>query len=333
MRIEDLTKALADPTRLRILRLLATMDLAVGEVAHVLGQSQPRVSRHVAILCASGLAERRREGSWIFLRLTVSPGSPDGLDAAIANLLEAAEGADEVFAARCAEDRRHLAAIRSTRQKQAAEYFARHAEDWDRLRAMLSPFKDVESLLQAALSPAPVGRLLDIGTGTGRSAMALAPQADHIVGLDRSPEMLRLARVELQDLPHKQWELVQGDFLALPFDGDSFDTVLLHQVLHYASDPALPIAEAARVCRPGGRVVIVDLAAHEHEELRERHAHERLGFTDEQMLGWLTQNDLSPTVTEALPGNGLTIKLWIARRVARDAGIPSLAIEEGKADD
>ena len=333
MRIEDLTKALADPTRLRILRLLATMDLAVGEVAHVLGQSQPRVSRHVAILCASGLTERRREGSWIFLRLTVSSGSPDGLDAAIANLLEAAEGADEVFAARCAEDRRHLAAIRSTRQKQAAEYFARHAEDWDRLRAMLSPFKDVESLLQDALGSAPVGRLLDIGTGTGRSAMALAPQADHIVGLDRSPEMLRLARVELQDLPHKQWELVQGDFLALPFEADSFDTVLLHQVLHYASDPALPIAEAARVCRPGGRVVIVDLAAHEHEELRERHAHERLGFTDEQMLGWLTQNDLSPTTTEALPGNGLTIKLWIARRVSRDAEIQSLAIEGGNADD
>lgn len=333
MRIEDLTRALADPTRLRILRLLANMDLAVGEVAHVLGQSQPRVSRHVAILCASGLAERRREGSWIFLRLTVSPNSPDGLDAAIANLLDAAEGADEAFAARCAEDRRHLAAIRSTRQKQAAEYFARHADDWGEIRAMLSPFKDLESLLQESLASAPVGRLLDIGTGTGRSAMALARQADHIVGLDRSPEMLRLARAELQDHPHDRWELVQGDFLALPFESDSFDTVLLHQVLHYASDPALPIAEAARVCRPGGRVVIVDLAAHEHEELRERHAHERLGFTDEQMLEWLTQNDLQPSKTETLPGNGLTTRLWIARCTSGDAGISSLASEGSDAND
>ena len=331
MKIEDLTKALADPTRLRILRLLANMDLAVGEVAHVLGQSQPRVSRHVAILCASGLAERRREGSWIFLRLAISLSSPDGLNAAIANLLDAAEGADEVFAARCAEDRRHLAAIRRTRQKQAMEYFARHAENWDSLRAMLSPFKDVESLLQETLSSGPVGRLLDIGTGTGKSAMALARQADHIVGLDRSPEMLRLARAELQDLPHSKWELVQGDFLALPFEAESFDTILLHQVLHYASDPAMPIAEAARVCRPGGRVVVVDLAAHEHEELRERHAHERLGFADEQMLDWLTQNDLVPAATETLPGNGLTIKLWIAQRTSRKAEIKSIATAESEA--
>ena len=243
--------------------------------------------------------------------------------------MEAAEGADEVFAARCAEDRRHLAAIRNTRQKQAAEYFARHAENWDSLRVMLTPFAEVESLLQEKLGSVPVGHLLDIGTGTGRSAMALADQADHIVGFDRSPEMLRLARAELQDLPIDQWELVQGDFLALPFESESFDTVLLHQVLHYASDPMLPIAEAARVCRPGGRVVIVDLAAHEREELRERHAHERLGFTDEQMLGWLTQQDLFPTSNDTLPGSELTTKIWIAERASRDATIKTIKPEKG----
>ncbi len=332
MRIEQLTRALADPTRLRILRLLANMDLAVGEVAHVLGQSQPRVSRHVAILCAAGLAERRREGSWIFLRPTISPVSPDGLSAAVAGLLEAAEGADDAFAAQCAEDRRHLSAIRSTRQKQAAEYFARHAEDWNSLRAMLTPFEEIETLLQQKLAAAPVGRLLDIGTGTGRSATALAGQADHIVGFDRSPEMLRLARAELQDLSHERWELVQGDFHALPFPDSSFDTVLLHQVLHYASDPALPIAEAARVCRPGGRVVIVDLAAHQREELRERHAHERLGFTDEQMLGWLTNNRLSAGAPDTLPGNGLTTKLWIAERARSDAAAATVSEHEDTDD-
>jgi len=315
MKTESIMRALADPTRLRIMRLLAHLDLAVGELAQVLGQSQPRVSRHVAILCDTGLASRRREGSWIFLRQTFSISSPRGLDAAVARLLEAAEADDEAFASRCAEDRRHLAAIRAAREKGAADYFARHAEDWDRLRAMLTPAREVEAALIKALKAAPLGRLLDIGTGTGRIAELLLDEADHVVGLDRSPEMLRLARARLQDKPSDRWELLQGDFVALPVDAATFDTVVLHQVLHYASDPSLPLAEAARVCRPGGRIAIIDLAAHEREEMRERHAHSRLGFTDEQMLEWLTISGFAPAAPLTLPGHGLTTKIWVADRL------------------
>lgn len=322
MQTEIITRALADLTRLRIMRLLAHMELAVGELAHVLGQSQPRVSRHVAILCESGLAERRREGSWTFLRQTATPGDSGDdagtLPAAVARMLEVAEAADAEFAARCAQDRRQLAAIRSVRERHAADYFARHAEDWDRLRAMLTPAEDVETALCRALGEAPLGRLLDIGTGTGRIAELLAPQSTHVVGFDRSPEMLRIARARLQDRPPGGWELVQGDFAALPFDPDSFDTVILHQVLHHAAEPAFPLAEAARVCRPGGRVVIVDLAAHQREELRERHAHARLGFTDEQIAGWLTAAGLKPAVPLALPGHQLTTKIWLAERQQGD---------------
>ncbi len=324
MRIETIARALADPTRLRVLRLIDSMDLAVGEIAHVLGQSQPRVSRHIAILCACGLAERRREGSWIFLHPTISAKSPDGIHAAVATMLEAAAREDEEFAARCAEDRRRLAAIRTTRQKQAADYFASHAEDWDRLRVLLTPADEVEKRMRQALESRPVGRLLDIGTGTANSAMALADLADHIVGLDRSPEMLRLARARLQDLPSERWELAQGDFLSLPFEDDSFDTVLLHQVLHYAADPALPLAEAARVCRPGGRIAIIDLDAHDREELRELHAHERLGFTDDQIAGWLAENDCRCDAPLTLEGKGLTTKIWVARRDGEYSAPPSL---------
>lgn len=317
MRTEMIMRALADVTRLRIMRLLAHMELAVGELAQVLGQSQPRVSRHVAILCSSGLAERRREGSWTFLRQTMSPSSPRGIEAAAARLLEAAEADDEAFAARCAEDRRHLSAIRATRQKHAAEYFARHAADWDRLRALLTPPDQVEAALCDGIAREPIGRLLDIGTGTGRIAELLADEADHVVGLDRSPEMLRLARARLQDLPSANWELLQGDFAALPFPTASFDTVVLHQVLHYAADPALPLAEAGRVCRPGGRIAIVDLAAHEREELRERHAHARLGFTDEQMLDWLATSGFEGGPPVTLAGHELTTKVWIATRIGK----------------
>lgn len=313
---ERIIRALADPTRLRIMRLLARMELAVGELAQVLGQSQPRVSRHVAILVDSALIERRREGSWIFLRCALPEA---GLLGAAANLLDVAEAHDTVFAAQCEDDRRHLAAIREHRDEHAAQYFAAHAKDWDRLRDMLTPAADIEAALRATLGERSLGALLDIGTGTGRCAEILAPDAAHIVGLDRSPEMLRLARARLQHLPASIWELVQGDFTTLPFAPASFDTVLLHQVLHFAPDPALPLAEAARVCRPGGRIAIVDLAAHGREELRERHAHARLGFTDEQMCAWLTKYGFAPLEPLALDGHDLTTKIWVANRLAGSA--------------
>lgn len=316
VQIETVLSALADPTRLRIMRLLEHLELAVGEVAQALGQSQPRVSRHVAILCESGLAERRREGSWAFLRRVIGADSPHPLAAAVARLLAAAEQEDTAFAARCAEDRRHLAAIRQMRERSAAHYFAAHAEQWDRLRAMLSPADEVEAALIEALGDEQLGRMLDIGTGTGRIAELLAGRTSHIVGLDRSPEMLRLARARLQSLPPECWELVQADFNALPFARGSFETIVLHQVLHFASEPQYVIAEAARVCRPGGRLVVVDLAAHEHEALRKSHAHVRLGFSDTQMRDFLSGCRFTPLPPLALRGKGLTTKIWLAERAA-----------------
>jgi ArsR family transcriptional regulator len=315
MQIEAIIGALADPTRLRIMRLLEHLELAVGELAQVLGQSQPRVSRHVAVLCDSGLVERRREGSWVFLRRAITRGSARPLAAAVARLLDAAEAEDAEFASRCAEDRRHLAAIRSVREKSAAEYFARTAEEWDRLRALLSPDAQVEAALLEALGTTSLGRLLDIGTGTGRMADLLAPCSDHVVALDRSPEMLRLARARLQKMPAARWELVQGDFAALPFEPESFDTIVLHQVLHYAQDPGYVLQEAARVCRGAGRIAIVDLATHDREDLRKRHAHVRLGFSDEQMLTLLSESGFTPSLpASALSGSELTTKIWIAQR-------------------
>ena len=326
MKIEVVTRALADPTRLRVMRLLADMELAVGEVAQILGQSQPRISRHLGILCDAGLAERRREGSWTFLRQTVSERSPRKLEAAVASLLSAAEESDPAFAERCAEDRRHLAAIRSNRANAAAEYFALHAEEWDRLRAMLGPAEKVEFALSHALEGAPIGRLLDIGTGTGRIAELLSGKADHVVALDKSPEMLRLARARLQNLPFEGWELVQGDFGALPFRAETFDTVVFHHVLHYAHEPASVLQEAARVCRPGGRIVIADYAYHERDEFRRRYAHVRLGFTDEQMLELLSESGFDPSLPDTVPGAELTTKIWAGTRMPepRIAGGKSL---------
>ncbi len=322
----DALRALADPTRLRIMRLLASMELAVGELALVLGQSQPRVSRHVKILCDAGLAERRKEGGWVFLRSAVNEDPAQSrhgaLGAALARLLDRAEQEDPAFARHSAEDRHHLDAIRQSRESHAADYFARHAEQWDELRSLHIADGPVEAALADMLG-ASLGRLLDIGTGTGRMAELFAPLADHTVAFDKSPEMLRIARARLQHFPADKVELVQGDFTALPFADGSFDTLLFHQVLHYAQAPEFALAEAARVTRPGGRIAIVDFAAHDREELRERHAHARLGFSDAQVTGLLNEAGFASEADRALAGRELIIKIWTGVRRDDAVAIPT----------
>jgi len=320
MSVLESLRALADPTRLRIMRLLASMELAVGELAQVLGQSQPRVSRHIKILCDAGLAERRREGGWVFLRAAISEiGSADDLGTALARVLIAAEAADGGFGSQCEEDRMHLVAIRAAREASAADYFARHAAEWDELRSLHIADGPVEAALAELLSGS-VGRLLDVGTGTGRIAELFARTASHITALDKSPEMLRLARTRLQHLPTGHVTLVQGDFAQLPFADASFDTVLFHQVLHYALAPQAVLAEAARVTAPGGRLVIVDFAAHEREELRTAHAHARLGFSDAQITALLAGAGFEPAEDRALAGNELIVKIWTGVRLVGRSG-------------
>jgi SAM-dependent methyltransferase len=318
MQIDPLLRALADPTRLRIMRLLHAMELAVGELAQVLNQSQPRVSRHIKILCDAGLAERRKEGSWVFLRSAIGEDRAPPLGTATARLLSVAEADDAGFAAQCAEDRRHLAAIRAARQASAEAYFARYAGEWDTLRNLHAPDEPVEVALLQALNAskqgATLGQTLDIGTGTGRIAELLATSATHVTGLDKSPEMLRLARARLQSLPADKTDLLLGDFTRLPFADASFDTVLLHQVLHYAQEPEAVLAEAARAARVGGCIAVVDFAAHDREELRSQHAHARLGFSDDQMMALFSGAGFAAQPPIALPGHSLTVKIWTGRK-------------------
>lgn len=318
MTVHDAIRALDCPTRLRIMRLLASMELAVGEIAQVLGQSQPRVSRHIKILCDSGLAERRKEGAWVFLRSSLAETSENPLAVALARLLSVAEVEDVAFGRRCAEDRLHLDAIRTARESHALDWFARHAEEWDELRSLHIADGPVEAALGEMLGDlaegGTLGRLLDVGTGTGRIAELFGPDASHVVAFDKSPDMLRIARARLQHLPADKVELVQGDFAQLPFPARSFDTVLLHQVLHYALAPEAVLAGAARVTAPGGRVAIVDFAAHEREDLRQTHAHARLGFSDAQIETMLLDSGFAPQATRALAGHELVVKLWTGIR-------------------
>jgi ArsR family transcriptional regulator len=302
----DILRAASDATRLRVLALLRTMELSVGELAQVLGQSQPRVSRHVKILCDAGLAVRRKEGSWVFVAL--------GAPAIVSPLIDALDAwlpdGDHWRLA----DTARLAAVRADRAAAAAQWFEANAGQWDAIRSLHIAEEAVEAAMARTLGPGRFDLLVDIGTGTGRMLELFGPQSRQAVGVDRSSEMLRLARAKLTERGLDHAELRQADLYALPLDRGVADAAVLHHVLHFAQHPGAAIAEAARVLVPGGRLLICDFAPHQREELRARDAHARLGFSDEQMLGWFDDAGLAPVSIETLGGGELTVKLWMGRR-------------------
>lgn len=306
MDLSALFHALADRSRLRILVLVTAMELTVSEIAQVLGQSQPRVSRHLRILDEAGLVERRKEGSWTFVEAVDGPVSGP-IRRLIADAHSDSDG--EVFSG----DANRLALVRTERAAVASEWFDSRTERWDRLRALHASEEEVEAAVASALGNSPLGILVDIGTGTGRMIELFAGEAKEVIGIDRSPDMLRLARVRLEKAGVEGVQLRQGDMTALPLKDSCADTVILHLVLHYAPSPSIALAEAARLLRPGGRLLLVDFAAHEQDELRRVHGHQRLGFADDRIEGWFEDAGLALEQTERVDGDPLTITLWTAR--------------------
>jgi ArsR family transcriptional regulator len=300
--LADCFQAVSDPTRLRILALVARMELSVGELAQLLEQSQPRVSRHVRILADAGIVERRKEGSWVFLAI--------GDSRRTGPLIELIDAwIDEPTRAMFEEDSARLAAVRADRAEAAERYFTAQAEVWDSIRSLHVAEAQVERAIDRALGNRGLGTLVDVGTGTGRMIELFGPRASEAIGIDRSSDMLRLARAKLETAGVRS-SLRQGDMYALPLGDGSANCVIIHQVLHYAHAPADAIAEAARVLAPGGTLLVVDFAAHEREELRTFDAHLRLGFADDAMKGWFNSAGLEVDHIEHLEGGELTVTLW-----------------------
>jgi ubiquinone/menaquinone biosynthesis C-methylase UbiE/DNA-binding transcriptional ArsR family regulator len=313
----SILRAAAEETRMRILTLLAEGELSVSDLTDILGQSQPRISRHLKLLVEAGLVERHREGAWAFFRLIDRGTAPrilrpmlDSLDHSDPQLLE---------------DRTRLEAVRAQRAQAAQAFFSRLAPEWDRIRSLHAPETMVEAAVLDALGPKPIRNLVDLGTGTGRMLQLLAPRALRTVGLDASHAMLSVARANLEKAGLSRIELRQGDIYAPPFPRDTFDLVVIHQVLHYLDDPARAIREAARLVAPGGRMVVVDFAPHKLEFLREVQAHRRLGFAPEQVSVWLEEAGLDCTLTRQVAApervdEQLVVSLWLGqdRRVATD---------------
>lgn len=294
-------RAAAEPTRLRLLALCARGAWCVSDLVTILGQSQPRLSRHLKLLVEAGLLERMPEGANAWFQLA---GHADLARQIIARLPE-----DEAL---LAADRRAAARVAADRARTASDSFRRHGADWDEFRALDLPAAAIEAALLTALPPR-IPRLLDIGCGTGHLLERVAPLVDSALGVDASREMLALARTRLAGRGLAHVSVRQADMYRLPLPDAGFDVATLQMVLHYAEDPAAALAEAARVLRPGGRLIVVDLAAHQDSALLDRFAHRWPGFDDAELAGWLGAAGCVPAQPIAVPGR-LQVRLWPADR-------------------
>lgn len=312
-RIVAALRAAGEPTRLRILALLSRGELTVSEIVHVLGQSQPRVSRHLKLLAEAGLIERLPEGSWVFYALAADdPHITRLVDAAVAALKRSEGPGGEL-----ARDLERLSGVKAARADAAAAYFRAVAQDWDRIRSLHLAESEVEAAMVRAAGPDPIGLMVDVGTGTGRVLELFGPRVERGVGIDLSHEMLTVARANLDRAGLSHCTARRADLYALPFANGVADLVTIHQVLHYLDDPALAVFEAARLLAPGGSLLIVDFAPHALEFLRDEHAHRRLGFADDEVAGWAEAANLSLEPAIALGATddaALTVKIWLGRQ-------------------
>jgi ArsR family transcriptional regulator len=299
-------RAAAEPTRLRLLALAARGAFCVMEFTEILGQSQPRLSRHLKLLCDCGLLDRVREGANVWFAL------PTGDQGALPRELVARLPPDDPI---LEADRRQAARVLAERARIASESFRQKGADWDEMRALDLPAQAVEDALLSLVPPGPDGRLLDIGTGTGRVLELLAPRVREALGVDASKAMLALARARLSGLDFAHCAVRLADMYRLPLSDQSFDTVVLQMVLHHAEDPAGAVLEATRVLSRGGQLLVIDLGEHDHADVTGKLAHRWPGFSDRTMNEIFTSAGIAPREPLTIAGP-LPIRIWPATRTA-----------------
>ena len=304
-------RAAAEATRVRILFILSHGEANVSELTQILGQSQPRVSRHLKLMAEAGLISRHKEGNWVLFRLR-----EEDMGGALArSIVDLLPGADPVLAG----DLARLEDIRAKRAEAAAQYFRDNAARWEQLRSLHVREEDVEHAMVRLAGRQAIKLHVDLGTGTGAVLRRFSSRAQQSIGIDSSRDMLAMARVNLEAAGIRNSQVRHGEIYALPFPDGFSDFVTIHQVLHFLEDPVRALGEAARILSPGGRLMIVDFAPHDVDDLRTAHAHRRLGVAAENMAQWLHRAGLNLLQHDVLPppwrkdGTGLTVSLWLAQ--------------------
>lgn len=306
-------KAAGEPTRLRVLALLARHELTVSELVSILGQSQPRVSRHLRVLGEAGLVHRHAEGTSALFRLERS-GERGRLVRAILDTVEV----DDPDVRR---DTGRLDQMRAERRRTSEDYFRRHAAEWDLIGDHNPADADVERALVDLVTGLGRIDLLDLGTGTGRVLELTGPHIRRGLGIDRSRDMLAIARDRLERRSLHNCEVRLGDLAGLDLAADVVDLVVLHHVVHFLDDPDRALAEAGRVLRPGGTLAIVDFVPHTRTELAAEHAHRRLGVSTAEVASWAEPAGFGPASEVVFPSRHdgdtaeLAVALWTARLV------------------
>jgi ArsR family transcriptional regulator len=283
--------ALADGTRSRLLLVLETHEMTVSELKSVLQLPQSTVSRHLKILADEGWVTSRPDGSSHRYRMAISR-----LDQATRELWELVRAEVEQTAT-AAHDAARVRSVVGARRTKSREFFSTAAGQWDGLRRDLFGLRPELSALPALFAEQwTVG---DLGSGTGQLAEALAPFVAKIVAVDESPAMLEAARARLAHWTNVEFR--RGELEALPIDDQELDVAIFSLVLHYAADPECTLAEARRVLRAGGRLLIIDMMPHERQEYQSEMGHVWQGFSEEQVAAWLGRAGFDRLAYHMLP--------------------------------
>ncbi|MFA5516834.1 MAG: metalloregulator ArsR/SmtB family transcription factor [Desulfuromonadales bacterium] len=293
-------KALADPSRLRIVDVLQHGELTVQELTAILGMGQSRVSRHLKILAGVGILAVKRQGTWAYYRLAETPFFSEIRLALQKNL-------QTLPAHRADHDR--LTSILETRRQRSQQFFEQHARQWDRLAREVLPAADYRAPLLTAI-PGCRG-LLEVGVGTGVLLAALREKAEKVIGVDYSPAMLEQARGRIDAEGLTGIDLRLGEMTHLPLSDVAVDAAILNMVLHHAAQPASVLVEIARVLSVDGALVIADLLRHDREWVRERMADQWLGFEQEELLAWLASAGFSAESFQIVSGRQEQLSVFI----------------------
>lgn len=289
--ILDHMAALADPIRVRMLLPLERHELTVSEICAVLQLPQSTVSRHLKTLADDGWVTSRRDGTSRFYGMEVDALDPGArqLWPVIREQFAGTDGADQ--------DERRLHSVLSRRRAKSEAFFSSASGQWDRLREELFGERvHLTALLSLLDERLVVG---DLGCGTGQMSQTLAPHVARVVAVDGSADMLRAARTRLQ--PHDNVDVREGALEALPMDDAELDAAIVSLVLHHQPEPARVLAEAARVLKPGGRVLVVDMLPHDRTEYQQQMGHVWLGFSDEAMRRYLATAGFTAARIQPLP--------------------------------